>query len=127
MFLIDLQSKEPLFIQIQSQIRNFIQAGVLKPGDKLPSVRQLARDNGINPNTVARAYAQLEERGYVHNIPKKGVYVAEKGERNEDRNKELMETLQRLKEEGISLRQLLDAASAVYGSGEGKEVRNAEN
>lgn len=116
MFLIDLQSKEPLFIQIQTQILNFIQAGALKPGDKLPSVRQLAKDNGINPNTVARAYAQLEERGYVHNIPKKGVYVAELNRESEDSGGELMETLRRLKEKGVSMKQLLDAAAVVYGS-----------
>lgn len=77
MFLLNLQSKIPIYEQIQTQILRFIEAGVLKPGDKLPSVRQLAVDNGINPNTAARAYAQLEAAGYVYNLPKKGVYIAE--------------------------------------------------
>jgi DNA-binding transcriptional regulator YhcF (GntR family) len=67
MFLLNLQSKVPINIQIQEQILKFIQAGVLKPGDKLPSVRQLASENGINPNTVARAYTELEKNGYVYN------------------------------------------------------------
>lgn len=77
MFLLNLQSKIPIYEQIQTQILRFIEAGVLKPGDRLPSVRQLAVDNGINPNTAARAYAQLEAAGYVYNLPKKGVYIAE--------------------------------------------------
>ena len=77
MFLLNLQSKIPIYEQIQAQILRFIEAGILKPGDRLPSVRQLAQDNGINPNTAARAYAELETAGYVYNLPKKGVYVAE--------------------------------------------------
>ena len=76
MFLLNLQSKVPIHEQIQNQILRFIDAGVLKPGDRLPSVRTLASENGINPNTVARAYSELEKNGYVYNLPKKGVYVA---------------------------------------------------
>lgn len=76
MFLINTQSKEPIFEQIQTQILRFIKAGVLSPGDRLPSVRQLAQENGINPNTVSKAYIELEKNSYVHNIPKKGVYVS---------------------------------------------------
>lgn len=71
MFLLNTQSKEPIFEQIQNQILRFIQAGVLAPGDRLPSVRQLAQENGINPNTVSKAYIELEKNGYVYNIPKK--------------------------------------------------------
>lgn len=77
MFLLNLSSKIPIYEQIKTQILRFIEAGVLSPGDRLPSVRQLAQDNGINPNTVAKAYAELEKSGYVYNMPKKGVYVAE--------------------------------------------------
>ena len=65
MFLLNLQSKVPIYEQIQSQILRFVEAGILQSGDRLPSVRQLAQDNGINPNTVAKAYAELEKRGYV--------------------------------------------------------------
>ena len=77
MFLLNLQSKVPIYEQIQTQILRFIEAGVLAAGDRLPSVRQLALENGINPNTVAKAYTELEKNGYVYNLPKKGVYVAE--------------------------------------------------
>lgn len=115
MFLIDMQSKVPIFIQIQTQILKFIEAGVLKPGDRLPSVRQLARDNGINPNTVARAYSQLEESGYVYNVPKKGVYVAGR-QQGQEAKSELIKTIEKFREDGVTLQQMLDAVEKVYGT-----------
>lgn len=115
MFLIDMQSKVPIFIQIQTQILKFIEAGVLKPGDRLPSVRQLARDNGINPNTVARAYSQLEESGYVYNVPKKGVYVAGR-KQGQGARSELIKTIEKFREDGVTLQQMLDAVEKVYGT-----------
>ena len=56
MFLINLQGKESIYEQIRSQIEKFIKNGILKPDDKLPSVRSLAEELGINPNTVMKAY-----------------------------------------------------------------------
>lgn len=113
MFLIDIQDKDPIYIQIQNQIQKFVHAGILKTGDKLPSVRQLAQDNGINPNTVARAYAQLEQNGIVHNIPKKGVYVAE--QKPAKQNDAVMELLRHLKETGVTKEELTDMINTVYG------------
>lgn len=83
MFVINLQGKEPICDQIKTQIVRFIQLGVLNPQDKLPSVRQLAQTLGINPNTVARAYQQLESEGIVYTLNKKGVFI------NCSRNREL--------------------------------------
>ncbi|MBP3239124.1 MAG: GntR family transcriptional regulator [Oribacterium sp.] len=114
MFLLNLQSKEPIFEQIQNQILSFIEAGVLKPGDKLPSVRQLATDNGINPNTVAKAYAQLEQKGYVYNLPKKGVYVADISMEN-SKILQITSLLKPLKDNGITKEEILKALNKVYG------------
>ncbi len=113
MFLLNLQSKEPIFEQIQSQILGFIEAGVLKSGDKLPSVRQLATENGINPNTVAKAYAQLEQKGYVYNLPKKGVYVAEI---NIESSKllQIKSLLKPLKDNGITKDEIIMALDEIY-------------
>lgn len=77
MYLFNLQGKESIFEQIKKQIIRFIELGVLKPNDKLPSVRMLASDLGINPNTVARAYAELEKEGIIYTLNKKGVFVAD--------------------------------------------------
>ena len=59
MFLIDVQSKTPIFEQLKKQILEFISIQVLSPNDKLPSVRSLASQLGVNPNTVAKAYQEL--------------------------------------------------------------------
>lgn len=113
MFLLNLQSKEPINEQIQNQILRFIEAGVLKPGDRLPSVRSLASENGINPNTVARAYSEMEKNGYVYNLPKKGVYVAGNAGSMHDRN--VSAVLRQLKEQGVTESELLRCVEEVYG------------
>ena len=81
MFLISLQGKESIYEQIRSQIEKFIMNGILKPDDKLPSVRSLAEDLGINPNTVMKAYQELEKNGYIYTLNKKGVFVAKDPEK----------------------------------------------
>ncbi|MBR2990598.1 MAG: GntR family transcriptional regulator [Solobacterium sp.] len=113
MFLLNLQSKTPIFEQIQEQILKFIEVGVLKPGDRLPSVRQMAQDNGINPNTVAKAYAEMEKNGYVYNLPKKGVYVADVSV-NDSRIQQIRQLILPLKENGITKEELLAVIQEIY-------------
>ncbi|MBE6123120.1 MAG: GntR family transcriptional regulator [Erysipelotrichaceae bacterium] len=113
MFLLNLQSKIPIFEQIRDQVIRFIEAGVLKPGDRLPSVRQLAVDNGINPNTVAKAYAELEKAGVVYNLPKKGVYVADLNV-SAGHRAQILAVLKPLKETGITRKELLDAVDELF-------------
>lgn len=117
MFLLDLTSKIPIYEQIQQQILKFIEVGVLAPGDKLPSVRQLAQDNGINPNTVAKAYSELEKNGYVYNVPKKGVYVSEI-KADSSKQKTIIAILQPLKDKGLTKKEIMDAINELYGEGE---------
>lgn len=113
MFLLNTQSKEPIFEQIQTQILRFIKAGVLASGDKLPSVRQLAQENGINPNTVSKAYMELEKTGYVYNVPKKGVYVADIN-LEEGRREKLQHLLLPLKENGFSKQEILEGVETLF-------------
>ena len=68
---------KPIFEEIVDQIKLYIDMGVLKPQEKLPSVRELALSLTINPNTVMRAYLALTDMGYLVSLPKKGIYVAE--------------------------------------------------
>ena len=65
-----------LYLQIESQLKHAIAAGALKQGDTLPSVRKLAADLRINPNTVARAYQNLERGGVIRTVPGGGTFVA---------------------------------------------------
>ena len=65
----------PIFEALAANYRRLIQCGALKEGDALPSVREVALAERINPNTVVRAYAMLVDEGYVVSIPKKGYFV----------------------------------------------------
>lgn len=113
MFLIKLQGKESIYEQIKKQILRFIELGVLKSNDKLPSVRMLASDLGINPNTVARAYNELEAEGIIYTINKKGVFVS-----NREKNDYLLDqakvAIDTFKNDGISKKDLLKIIEKVY-------------
>ena len=67
----------PLYLQIESQLKHAIAAGALKAGDSLLPVRKLATELRVNPNTVARAYQNLERDGVIRTVPGGGTYVAE--------------------------------------------------
>ena len=67
----------PLYLQIQNQVKHAVSAGALKQGDALPSVRKLAADLRINPNTVARAYTELERDAVIRTVPGGGTFVAD--------------------------------------------------
>ena len=119
MFLINLQGKESIYEQIRSQIEKFIKNGILKPNDKLPSVRTLAEDLGINPNTVMKAYQELERNGYIYTLNKKGVFVAKDPEAAKQRNrKDAVYMITTLKEEGFSKEELLEVMNEIYESEE---------
>lgn len=65
----------PLYVQLEEQIKTAIASGVLQPGDRLPTVRELAVELTINPNTVARAYRELERAGLIDTTPGRGTFV----------------------------------------------------
>ncbi len=115
MFLINLQGKESIYEQIRSQIEKFIKSGILKPNDKLPSVRTLALDLGINPNTVMKAYQELEKNGYIYTVNKKGVFVSKDLDQIRNRNrKDALIMMETLKSEGFSKKDLLEVLDEVY-------------
>ena len=113
MYLINLQGKESIFEQIKKQIIRFIELGVLKPNDKLPSVRMLASDLGINPNTVARAYAELESEGVIYTLNKKGVFVSDKDNTNYLINQAKV-AIEALRRDGLSKKELSEIIDEVY-------------
>jgi DNA-binding transcriptional regulator YhcF (GntR family) len=76
MFRLDPGSSEPPFAQLRERITDQVATGDLRPGDKLPTVRGLALDLGIAPNTVARAYRELEEAGLLVGRGRSGTFVA---------------------------------------------------
>jgi GntR family transcriptional regulator len=76
-FQIDTAGREPIYRQLATQIREAVARGRLKPGARLPSVRELSRTLVVNPNTIARAYTELERDGVLHTRQGLGVFVAE--------------------------------------------------
>lgn len=75
MIVIDYKDKRPIYEQIIEKYENLIIRGVLEGGSKLPSVRSLAIELSINPNTIQKAYVELERSGYIYSVKGKGNYV----------------------------------------------------
>jgi GntR family transcriptional regulator len=102
---ISTASRTPIYQQLAQQIREAIARGELQPETNLPSVRQLSRELVINPNTVARAYTELEREGLLVSRPGRGIYVAQP--RNDltqaARDRRLMEQLDRWLTEAVHL------------------------
>ena len=102
---VDTASRLPIYQQLAQQIRAAIARGELRQGAALPSVRQLSRDLVVNPNTIARAYTELEREGLLTNRPGRGVFVAEPKDEltREARRRRLVESLDRFLTEAVHL------------------------
>ena len=72
---LDYRDARPIYTQIADDFRTQIAAGILRDGEKMPSVRELASQLAINPNTIQRAYRELEMQGYIASVPGKGSFV----------------------------------------------------
>ncbi len=82
MIHLDYRDARPIYSQITDNFRNQIRAGILQEGDKLPSVRELASTLAINPNTIQRAYRELEADGWIASVSGKGSFVCGLQEEN---------------------------------------------
>jgi len=81
---LDYRDARPIYTQIADNFRSQILAGILRSGDKLPSVRQLAASLAINPNTIQRAYRELELEGWIASVPGKGSFVSNAHDTQQD-------------------------------------------
>ena len=106
MILLDYQDRRPLYEQISEKFRTLIVSGALLPGEKMPSVRQLAMDLSINPNTIQRAYMELEQQGLIYPVKGRGNCVTDNPHIQQlsrlDYLKELSDFLKKGKDLGIS-------------------------
>lgn len=75
MILIDYKSRKPIYEQIIDNVKELIVSGVLERDEQLPSVRQLAQELAINPNTIQKAYAELERQGVIYSLKGRGSFV----------------------------------------------------
>lgn len=121
MIVIDSQSRQPIYEQIVERVESLIAADVMKSGDQLPSVRALAVELSINPNTIQKAYAILEEHGTIYPVKGKGNFVSEK-DKVTDRMKgqcfwRLKETVEQAKNLGIDEEEFSIKVRTYYREG----------
>ena len=76
MFNIDPMSRQPVYEQIIDQLERLVLSGALQQGDQIPSVRSLSMELSINPNTIQKAYSELDLRGILYSVPGKGCFVS---------------------------------------------------
>lgn len=91
MIQLNYRDAKPIYEQIKDGFRRLIISDSLSANERLPSVRELASSLAINPNTISRAYRDLESEGYVYSIAGKGTFVAERQEGFDVRKQELLE------------------------------------
>lgn len=96
MVTLNYRDSRPIYGQIKDGLRKLIVTGALAPDEKLPSVRAMATDLAINPNTIQRAYAELEAEGFIYSIPGKGSFASLRADSAALRRQELMERLREL-------------------------------
>ena len=123
MILIDYKDRRPIYEQVVEKIADLIVRGILEQDSQLPSVRSLATELAINPNTIQRAYAELERHGYIYSVRGRGSFVAENYPIREQKKRALFGALMRLVEEagalGISMLEFQEQVIQDYGSLEG--------
>ena len=103
MISIDYQSKIPFYEQIAERLKTLILKGVLKPHTQLPSVRSLAVNLSINPNTIQKAYTMLEQQGYIYSAKGRGNFVAESSELIDEQKNAVLEQIELLLKYGKEL------------------------
>ncbi|MCM3785144.1 GntR family transcriptional regulator [Neobacillus mesonae] len=104
MFELDVRSRKPIYEQLIERIKELIMMGMLQPDEQLPSVRHLSAELTVNPNTIQKAYRELERDGYIYSLPGKGSFIAKAEHRPVDKRKqELKAEIHKLFTEAIYL------------------------
>ncbi len=119
MFQIDALSRQPVYEQLVEQIERFVLTGVLHAGDQLPSVRSLSIQLSINPNTIQKAYAELDTKGIIYSIPGIGCFIAENAKEvlsvlGRQKLTDLKALVKELALAGVSLEELKGAVTTAY-------------
>lgn len=120
MIFIDYQDRTPIYEQLVNRFQMLIIKGILEPDSQMPSVRKLATDLSINPNTIQKAYAILEQEGYIYPVKGRGNFVSPNPEKGlEKKRQEFFKTLQEqvvyAKELKISKRDFIAHVEQIYG------------
>ncbi len=123
---INYRDPRPIYEQVKDGFCRLLVAGVLDAGDKLPSVRELAAQLAINPNTIQRAYRELEAEGYIYSIPGKGSFASDTSSARSQKLRSLLAEFDRLSQEitslGMSGGELMARLEQVCNNSGGEEA-----
>lgn len=118
MLNIRLEGKLPIYEQLYNGISRLISSGEMTPDERLPAVREVAKQFGINPNTVQKAYSQLEQAGLIYSMPAKGSYVSSGSGAAEAVRKEALRRAERelrsAYDAGVSLSEISVLAEQIW-------------
>ncbi len=121
MITIDYQSRKPIYEQIVEKFQLLIVKGVLLPDSQMPSVRALAVELAINPNTIQKAYAMLEQQGYIYPVKGRGNFVTDNQDVLQQKRQEFFENLRDLikkgKDMGISKKECISYMEEYWKEG----------
>lgn len=121
MIILDYKDRRPIYEQVVERISELILKGVLEPDEKLPSVRSLAMELSINPNTIQRAYAELERRGFLYSVKGRGNFVSYSEELLEQKQieilRELRESVEKARLNRIEKEDIYSMVDQVYEGG----------
>ena len=125
MFQIDKFGRTPIYEQVIEQAERLILTGALKPGEQMPSVRALSQKLCVNPNTLQKAYAELERQGITMSVPGSGRFVAADavsiiGGRTAESIQDVKSLCAKLCAAGVPMERVITAVEAAYG----KEVES---
>lgn len=121
MFQLDFKDRRPIYEQIKEKMKFLIIGGAMKEGEKIPSVRELAVSMAINPNTIQKAYKELESEGYIYSVTAKGYFVTPRESTDVGKNSELLakfsDTVRELMYLGKTKNELSDIINSIYKGG----------
>ena len=103
MIQLNYRDPRPIYEQVKDGIRKLAYSGVLGPDDKLPSVRELAMKLAINPNTISRAYKELEQEGFIYTVTGRGTFINQEFDLNDSRKEELWQQFDKAAKELLGL------------------------
>lgn len=123
MFVVDVMSRVPVYEQIIKQVEEQVLTGILKEGDKLPSVRSLSVKLSINPNTIQKAYTELDRRQLIITVPGKGSFISEKaievvGANSRENMTELNKIIRELALAGVTKEEIINNIEEVFNNTE---------
>ena len=128
---VDMRDRKPIYEQLIDNIRSLAVSGYLKPDEQLPSVRQLAAELAINPNTIQKAYAELERLQIIDSLPGRGNFISANISQLAKQEKErklvsLQTQFKTAKAAGIEKAEILTVLDTVYGEGPGETTSAAQ-